>query len=185
MLAPFVLWLLNQNITNWGLVRDLNYYFQQKRKNLSVFLLPQGQLCLSPIDPPGRRRTKRKGVWVKLSWRLIQWKDKMRQKTTSHLDLHLGPSGAFVLCSVTHGCDGLSAPSSQPPGSWCCLSRLLHLSSPILSANTQPTLECCLFAFWIQLCFWTLSQNNSLHISFCSSSFLERIYVLINSPWCW
>lgn len=80
----------------------------------------------------------------------------LRHQTTSHPDQHLSPPGAFVSHSVTHGSDGLSklSPHPLPPlPVWWCLSGLWCLYSfdllPSSPANTQPTLECSLFAVWI------------------------------------
>lgn len=63
----------------------------------------------------------------------------MRHEKTSHPGRHLGPPGASVFCSVTHGCDGLSAAATAGTG----VCTLRTSSPPLQQTLAQPWNAVC------------------------------------------
>jgi len=135
-------------------------------KKVAVFQLPQGQVGLSVSDLP-------QGLCLS-------------HRMTSHPSQHLIPYGAFVLCSVTHGCDGLSDPPPPLPDAasvGCGVYTLWTSSSPLQQTLTQPWNAACL-----QSEYSPAPEQESFHkisriFFFSSNSFLGWFQVLIN-PTC-
>lgn len=63
----------------------------------------------------------------------------MRHEKTSHPSRHLGPPRASVFCSVTHGCDVLSAAATAGTG----VCTLWTSSPPLQQTFAQPWNTVC------------------------------------------
>ncbi len=116
---------------SWGMSKEKDGLFSSHKSSR------RGQVCVCQcaISPP---RGSAEAVVAK-----------MRHQTTSHPVQHLGPSGAFVLCSVTHGCDGLSVlppythptlpPASLVMPQWAVVF-ILFGPPPLFSSKHSPNL---------------------------------------------